>query len=165
MTTDFLKDLKAIEWHTIKNSERLGKLDDDNARPSSSQAFICPSSSFIAHFRWLSSPHFSKGDSTSLRPTLGVVILKIPKTRSSKNMNKHRFNFNSSGMMIIHNTLHFERAYQSKPKKKKKKVLCVQWFTHKGYHLLSGNELHPGLKFLYFYTELKCQLKALGNLK
>lgn len=44
-------------------------------------------------------------------------------------------------------------------------VLCVQWLTQNDYHLLSGNEIHLGLKFLYFFTELKCHLKAFRNLK
>ena len=56
-----------------------------------------------------------------------------------------------------------------KRKKKEKKrsmwVLCVQWLRQNDYHLLSGNELHLGLKFLYFFPELKCQVKAFRNLK
>lgn len=133
------------------------------------QAFRCPSFSFISNFRWLRAPHFTKGDNTFLRPKLEIVILKIPTTHSSKSIDKHRFNFNSYITTIIHNILHFEKAYQTKTKAKQNTqsvgAVYTQWLTHKDYHLLSGNELHLGPKFLYFYTELKCQLKAFRNLK
>lgn len=55
-----------------------------------------------------------------------------------------------------------------KRKKKKRRSMCVlgvQWLRQNDYHLLSGHELHLGLKFFYFFPELKYQLKAFRNLK
>lgn len=98
---------------------------------------------------------------------MGDSYFKSIKKHSSKSKNKRRFNFNSSTTMVY--TIPYILKELTIPKRKEEKqeicLLSVQWLTQNDYHLLSGNELHLGLKFLYFFTDLKCQLKAFRNLK
>lgn len=94
-----------------------------------------------------------------------IAILRVSKTHSSKSKDKHRFNFNSSITVLY--TVPYILEGLTRPKKKERNmwVLHVQCFTQNYYTLLSGNELHFGLTFLYFFAEFKCQLKAFQKFK
>ena len=63
-------------YRVAQSRTQLKWLSSSKGGPTNSQAFRCPSPSFVSHFRWLNGPYFSKCDSTFLRPELEIVILR-----------------------------------------------------------------------------------------